>query len=86
MRGSPVSWWFSPACAETLPIGNGQNDDVEGYGPTIPFHKDERRIPNNAFVFVTLDESGRPATEFCEASVSRYLPRLCGSRSATDIT
>jgi len=44
---------YSSTCAETLPIGNGQNDDDEGYGPTLPFHKDERRIPNNAFVFET---------------------------------
>lgn len=28
---------YSSTCAETLPIGNGQNYDVEGYGdPPIP--------------------------------------------------
>ncbi len=54
VRLSPGGYWST--CAETLPIGNGQNDDDEGYGPTLPFHKDERRIPNNAF-FVTFDES-----------------------------
>ena len=49
---------------------------------TLPFHKDERRIPNNSFVLWTLDESRRPATEFCETSFSRELRnllRLCGS-------
>ena len=40
-----------PPAAATLPVGNGaKKDDVEVTEPTLPFHKDERRIPNNAFL------------------------------------